>query len=92
MTDYFITGVSSGIGQGLARELARRGHRIWGVARREKRLAELARELGADRFLFSVCDVSRSEDVRATTREMERAGFLPEVVILNAGINPEQWG
>ncbi len=39
-----VTGASSGIGAGLARELARRGHGLTLVARRKERLTELAEE------------------------------------------------
>lgn len=88
--DYFVTGVSSGLGRGLARELVRRGHRVWGVARRADRLAALGAELGSARFLSSVCDVARPEDVAATEGALERAAFRPDVVILNAAINPER--
>lgn len=87
---YFITGVSSGIGRELAREVVRRGHRVWGVARRRERLVEMEKQLGLDRFSFSVCDVSRQEDIQSTAEAMEKAGYLPDVVILNAGINLER--
>ena len=41
----FVTGASSGIGLELARGLARRGHGVTLVARREDRLRQLAEEL-----------------------------------------------
>ena len=40
-----VTGSSSGIGSEIARELARRGHGVTLVARREDRLKALAGEL-----------------------------------------------
>src|SRR5205807_9142497 len=40
-----ITGASSGIGQGLARQLGARGHHLTLVARRKERLETLAKEI-----------------------------------------------
>ena len=92
MADYFITGVSSGIGRALAGELVRRGHRVWGIARRRELLGALQSELGGQRFFFSVCDVARAEEVTATVQALDRASFRPDVVVLNAGVNPEGSG
>lgn len=91
MSQFLITGCSTGLGRGLAKELVRQGHKVWGVARRTEVLNELSKELGSP-FSFSGCDVSRPEDVRRTVTLMEKAGFQPEIVILNAGINPESTG
>lgn len=92
MPSYFVTGVSSGIGRGMVRELVRRGHRVWGIARREDHLLELQKTLDSDCFSFSVCDLEQDEQVRSTAARMEESGFRPDVVILNAGINPERLG
>lgn len=92
LADYLVTGASAGIGRALAREVVRRGHRVWGVARRGGLLEELQQELGVERFRFSVCDVSLADDVRRTKSTMEQADFVPDVIVLNAGINPEGRG
>ena len=92
MANYLITGASAGLGRGLSRELCARGHRVWGLARRQDKLVELERELGADHFLFSVCDVAREENILQAIQAMERCSFHPDVIILNAGINPERLG
>jgi len=92
VANYLITGASAGLGRSLSRELCGRGHRVWGLARRKERLVELERELGADRFLFSVCDVGQEADVRQVAEDVGHSNFGPDIIILNAGINPECFG
>ncbi len=84
---YLVTGASSGLGKALSTLIARRGGSVWGIARRPGPLEETARELGPDRFRWSACDTGDPESVRASCRTMRGAGFVPDVVILNAGIN-----
>lgn len=85
----FITGISSGIGRELTALLVRDGHDVFGVARRAGRLEELRRELGTDRLHTAVCDVANPADVARIREELARAGFLPDVVVLNAAIEYE---
>lgn len=82
----FITGVSGGVGEALARQLVKAGHTVWGVARREELLKKMQYDLRADKFLFSKCDVSNENDVENTVKMMKAADFLPEVVVLNAAV------
>ncbi|MBN2460261.1 MAG: SDR family NAD(P)-dependent oxidoreductase [Candidatus Cloacimonetes bacterium] len=87
----FITGISSGIGREIARELVLRGHQVWGVARRDHLLRELATELNSPDFSHDGCDVTSSEQVEKVIKKMERKDFLPDIVILNAAIElPEE--
>lgn len=83
----FITGVSSGIGRELARQLVAGGHEVWGVARRTDALSALAAELGGSDFRYSRCDIADPDACAAVREEMETAGYLPDAVVLNAGVD-----
>jgi short-subunit dehydrogenase len=82
-----ITGASSGIGAGLAREFSRRGMRVALVARRLEQLEVLATELRAagGQATAHVGDVTNDGDVARVVRELAEAGLRPHVVIANAG-------
>jgi len=83
-----ITGASSGIGEGLALELAQRGAAVGLVARRAERLSELVKkiETGGSRALALDADVNNAEQLR-TQADCLRNTFGPiDVLIANAGI------
>ncbi|WP_307747052.1 SDR family NAD(P)-dependent oxidoreductase [uncultured Pantoea sp.] len=85
-----ITGASSGIGAGIARELAKRDAILLLGARRESRLAALAEELqfnGAE-VAIKALDVTRREEMTQFVEyALERWGRV-DVMINNAGIMP----
>lgn len=81
-----ITGASGGVGRALAEQLVKAGHMVWGVARREELLKKIQSELGADKFLFTKCDVGNENDVENAVKLMRTADFLPDVVVLNAAV------
>lgn len=85
-----ITGASSGIGAGIARELAKTDAILLLGARRESRLAALAEELqfnGAE-VAIKALDVTRREEMTQFVEyALERWGRV-DMMINNAGIMP----
>ncbi|HEV7609248.1 MAG TPA: SDR family NAD(P)-dependent oxidoreductase [Steroidobacteraceae bacterium] len=82
-----ITGASSGIGAGLAREFVRRGVRVALVARRMEQLEALATELRAAGGQASAHrgDVTVDGDIARVVAEVAALGATPRIVIANAG-------
>jgi len=82
-----ITGASSGIGAGLAREFSRRGRRVALAARRVEQLESLAAELRAAGGQASAhrCDVTVEGDIARVVAELAAQGVTPGIVIANAG-------
>ncbi len=82
-----ITGASSGIGAGLARQFASEGADLVLTARRADRLEEVAadiRKLGR-RALAIACDVTRDGDLEAAVERATRELGRIDVVVANAG-------
>lgn len=82
-----ITGASSGIGEGITRELAATGVKLMIGARRTDRLAALAAELG-DNVRFSELDVTRADDVAAFAETARAEWGRVDAIINNAGVMP----
>ncbi len=78
-----ITGTTSGIGRALLEHYAQRGAHVIAVNRR--RVPELELEYPNTRFEW--VDVRSSESVAALVRSLAESGELPEIFLLNAGIN-----
>jgi len=79
-----ITGASAGIGAAAAEELAKRGHAVVLVARRQEALAAVAKRCG-DRAQIVTADVSRRDEVkRVVTDALGRWGRV-DVWINNVG-------
>ena len=91
-----ITGASSGIGRGLALELARRGAKLGLVARRKHILDEIVAEIaptngrnGHERtrnVLVIPADVQDAESMRAAAAQLQSQFGRVDVLIANAGI------
>ena len=86
-TTVLITGASSGIGAGLAREFSRRGFGVALVARRVAELETLAAELrtAGGRATAHPGDVTKDGDVARVVAELAAQGIAPGIVVANAG-------
>jgi short-subunit dehydrogenase len=81
----FVTGVSSGIGRELAKQLVAAGHEVWGMARNQETLESLKHELNG-KLRVSVCDLQDIASCRQLASQMRAENFLPDACILNAGV------
>ena len=86
MAKYLITGVSSGLGKALTKQLVKT-HSVWGTARTEKSLKEFKRELNTSNFNYSTSDQAETADWQNLIKNLTRKAFTPEVIIFNAAIS-----
>lgn len=89
----FITGASSGIGEALARKLAKEGVEVALAARRAEALEQLAKDIrasGGNARVYPL-DVRNVADVRATIRRADEEMNGLDFVIANAGVGRERW-
>jgi len=85
-----VTGASSGIGDEIARELARRGHGVTLVARREDRLRLLADELAERhgvRTEVVAADLADAGSRAELQSAVEGLGLTVDVLVNNAGFS-----
>jgi short-subunit dehydrogenase len=83
-----VTGASSGIGRGLATEMARRGALVGLLARREDLLRQIVKELDAagGRALALPADVTDPNVVRQAVDELSTRFGPVDVLFANAGV------
>jgi short-subunit dehydrogenase len=84
-----ITGASSGIGAGLAREFARRGYRLALAARRTERLEAMVPQLlaaGSPQVVAIALDVADTDSIEPAVRGAAAALGRLDVVVANAGV------
>jgi len=85
MKTWFVTGVSSGFGDGLARAALARGDRVFGTVRSEEARAAFATLAPPARVRAAVLDVKDDAAVRRVAAEALAAFGPPDVVVNNAG-------
>ena len=83
-----ITGASSGIGRGLALEIANRGAKVGLMARRVETLDEIAKEIESNGGTAAVlpADVQDDKSVRAAVEKLTELHGPVDILIANAGI------
>lgn len=83
-----VIGASSGIGEGLARELAGRGYEVGLTARRSEKLETLGEELPTKSYVARM-DVTETEAAREAFFELADGMDGVDLVVVNAGIGRE---
>jgi short-subunit dehydrogenase len=83
--NILITGASSGIGEHLAYEYAKQGHKLYLTGRHLERLNKVAKKVKAlggeaETFISNVCDKQQMEDIVHSIKHLD-------IVIANAGIS-----
>lgn len=81
-----ITGAGSGIGRAVAERFAREGARVVIADRDEAAANAVALELGADVARAAVVDIANEDAVKAAFEGLDSAGWSPNVVVANAGV------
>ena len=81
-----VTGASSGIGEEIAREFARRGYRLVLIARRADRLRALADSLGGVAHVLPA-DLSVPAERAVLPDQVAAMGLIAEVLVNNAGMS-----
>lgn len=85
-----ITGASSGIGEATAKLLAQKGAKLMLAARRQDRLADLAKSINDEggKASFCVTDVTKRDQVYAMAEQTIKEYGQVDVIINNAGLMP----
>jgi NAD(P)-dependent dehydrogenase (short-subunit alcohol dehydrogenase family) len=83
-----VTGGASGIGESVARLLARQGAHVCVLDREAERAQRVAAEIGAagGRASFSRCDVASASEVAQSFAQLARDAGRLDILINNAGI------
>lgn len=83
-----VTGASSGIGEATAEALAAEGAAVVVAARREERLADLAKRIeeNGGKVLAAACDVADEDQAHGLIRKAEEEFGSVDILVNNAGV------
>ncbi|PIJ51702.1 NADP-dependent 3-hydroxy acid dehydrogenase [Erwinia sp. OLTSP20] len=81
----FITGVTAGFGQSIARRFVAEGHRVIGTGRRQSRLDALKSSLG-DALLPIALDVRHRADIEQVVAGLPAEWQAIDILVNNAGL------
>ncbi|PQA86421.1 SDR family NAD(P)-dependent oxidoreductase [Hyphococcus luteus] len=83
-----ITGASTGIGRGIAQQLARAGASVIVTARSADKLEDLAQEITAEgeRALAAPADVTKESEIVGVFETCLKAFGAPDILVNNAGM------
>lgn len=83
-----VTGASAGIGEAIIKDLARNGLKVIGLARRDERVEEIARNIGDVSGIIYArkCDVSDLHSVEEAFKWIEEEFGVINILVNNAAI------
>ncbi|MGK9221148.1 MULTISPECIES: SDR family NAD(P)-dependent oxidoreductase [unclassified Microbacterium] len=81
-----ITGSATGIGFAVAARFAAEGARVVIADRDAEAGSAAAAQIGADRARAVAVDIAQEQSVEAAFAELDGAGWSPDVVVANAGV------
>ncbi len=86
-----ITGATSGIGRNIAEILLNKYNcEIVGVSRNEDKAKKVSEELSTlGKYSYFCFDVSQKEEWKKLKIELDQRGFVPDLIINNAGVLPK---
>ncbi len=81
-----VTGVSSGIGKALVKELLAQNYEVVGISRSSDKFINIKEEIKDEHFSIYFCDVSDLNSVKQVSAQLQQDKKIPQFFFLNAGI------